>query len=345
MNIDLTHIGKRTGKVDSTDVTIDTYVLPPFSIFLIGASGTGKSSLLASMHEELVNKHADLSFEPDKSADKGKTFEIINKQLVKLYKDVESRKMGEKFAIPGAIAGNAQQREYHFAGKHMAEGFFHHKEFIYPVKFIDSPGGWFYDPQGTHDNEIQKSFELSQAYIYCIDTPAMVTGQKYHLENNRAIDIQSWFTKAAKNGAFKNKSIVFVLSRSEAYRCKQDLIRTKLEECYGALIRLLKSEGAQVYAVPVYTLGGISFTGEYCDGTPMYVKHGIRKAEDCEIPLIQLLYDCMNTFEQKLHELNQRIKIIISNGLGITHYDLAEECARHIKEQMQPKVNPKIWAL
>lgn len=345
MNIDLTHIGNRTGKVGPDDVTINTYMLTPFSIFLIGASGTGKSSLLASMHEELVNKHADISFVPDKSADKGKTFEFLNKQLEKLYKDVESRKMGEKFAMPNVIAGNSEQKEYHFAGKHMAKATFRHKEFIYPVKFIDSPGGWFYDPKGTHDNEIQKSFELSQAYIYCIDTPAMVTGQQYHLENNRSGDIQSWFKTAADHGVLKNKSIVFVLSRSEAYRCKQDLIRTKLEECYGALIRFLKSSGAQVYAVPVYTLGGISFTGEYCDDTPMYVKHGIRKAEDCEIPLIQLLYDCMNTFEQKLHELNQRFDIIIGNGLGITHYDLAEECARDIKEQMQPKLNPKIWAL
>lgn len=324
----------RNGK----QVTIDAYELSPFKILMIGGVGTGKTSLLACMHEEFASGKVSsiLSFAPDKETDNGTTFSTLNKQLQRLNRTIEVKKTGEQYVDDRMqIVTSADSVCYNFRGIKTGEGTFHNKEFNYLIQFRDIPGGWFHDPMGTNDKKVTELIESSDAYMYCIDTPAMMTGGSFHYDFNCTSTVKSWLDKAAQNGLLEGKSIIFVLSRSERWQGEEKMVIERFKENYASLIACLKNAKASIYVTPVYTLGGVIFTTYNEDRMPVYEKIGPRKQHKCSIPLIQLLHDGMDTYEKKLHELNKRWDIIVSNKLGITHYDLAEECAKELKQLLK----------
>lgn len=336
--INIKRKGSRKTKRDGKSITIDSYELSPFKILMIGGTGTGKTSLLACMHEEFVsgNVGAHLAFAPDKETDKGKTLDALNKQLQRLNRTIEGKEIGQQYVDNRQqIVSTADSVCYNFRGIKSGEGLFHGKEFHYLIQFQDIPGGWFHDPEGRHDKETSELIESSDAYMYCIDTPAMMTGGSFHYDFNCTSTVKSWLDKAAQNGLLKGKSIIFVLSRSERWQLEEEKVIEQFKENYASLIACLKNAKASIYVTPVYTLGGVTFTTYNEDRMPVYEKIGPRKQHKCSIPLIQLLHDGMDTYEKKLHELNKRWDIKTTNKLGITHFDLAEECAKELKQLLK----------
>lgn len=312
--------------------TIDSYELPPFKILMIGATGTGKTSLMACMNEELIQKNSvGFVFEPDKQADKGDTATKLEKQLTNLVNKVEKLKPGEEFTDNSAIVGTANPNIYFFKGTKTGEGAFHDKEFHYPIQFKDVPGGWYTDAEAAHDKDIEFYIGEANAFLYCIDTPAMMSEDSQHRRFNHASTVRVWLQKAAQHNLLDGKSIIFILSRSEAWQCNEHELKQKFDVTYGQDIEFLKKAGATVYMTPVYTLGGISFCRYDDDNQPVYKKLGSREATKCSSPLVQLLHDGMNMYEQALKQHNGGLMATISNIFGITHHDLAEECSKELK--------------
>lgn len=334
--IDITYIYSRTVVRNGKQITIDSYKLPPFKILLIGTTGTGKTSLLTCMYEAFnKNTGVNFAFEPDKDADEGKTFTKIENQLIRLARMIEAKAPGEEYIDDRQqIAASSSPQEFFFKGVKSGEATFHDKEFHYHIQFKDVPGGWYNDPKAHHDIEIQNFVESADAYLYCIDTPAMMTGGGKHKEFNNQTIVSGWLQKAAANQLLKKKSIIFVLSRSEAWQSNEQELKDKFKQEYGSDINLLKQAGATVYMTPVYTLGGVNFTRYNQDGLPLYKKVGVRKPGKCNIPLIQLLHDGMDAYEQKLKIKNAKWTTKVTNSLGITHFDLAEKCARALKQRL-----------
>lgn len=323
--------------------TIDSYELTPFKILMIGASGTGKTSLMACMNEELNNKDSvGFVFEPDKQADNGDTAKKLTNQLTKLISKVEKLKPGEEFTDNNAIVGNANQNIYYFKGKRIGEGTFHSKEFHYPIQFKDVPGGWYTDEKGTHDEDIEKYIGEAHAFLYCIDTPAMMSGESQHRLFNNAPTVRGWLQNAAQLDSLRGKSIIFILSRSEAWQCKEHELKQKFDATYGPDINLLKNAGAAVYMTPVYTLGGINFCRYGEDNHAVYKKFGSRQATKCSVPLVQLLHDGMIMYEQALQKHNANFWTKCQNMAGIKHFDLAEECARELKLHLESQLDNSI---
>ena len=233
------------------------------------------------------------------------------------------------------IVSSAASACYNFRGIKTGEGAFHSKEFHYLTQFRDIPGGWFHDPMGRNDKKVTELIESSDAYMYCIDTPAMMTGGSFHVDFNCYTTIKDWLDKAAQNDLLKGKSIIFILSRCERWQGEEKKVIEQFKENYASLIARLKLAEASIYVTPVYTLGGVTFTAYNKDRMPVYEKIGPRKQRKCSIPLIQLLHDGMDTYEKKLHELNKKLTTKITNAAGITHYDLAEECAKELKHLLE----------
>lgn len=319
---------KRNGK----DITIDSYELSPFKILMMGGTGTGKTSLLACMHEEFASgtSGVNFAFEPDDD----ETFNALDHQLERLKFLIHEMKPGKQYVDSrNEIVGSSGSKKYIFRGIKTGEGAFHDKKFHFPIQFQDIPGGWYTDAESTEVKEkTTKLMETADAYVYCIDTPAMMSGEPFHHVNNKYLTVKRWLDRAADDHLLAGKSIIFVLSRSERWRSEEDKVINQFKENYAALIERVKSDGVSIYVTPVYTLGGVVFTAYNENKVPIYTKVGPRKAGKCSIPLIQLLHDGMAWYERVLHELNENPWIRMKNALGITHYDLAEECSKEMRQ-------------
>lgn len=329
---------------DGNQITIDCYELSPFRILMMGASGTGKTTLLACMYEDFINKKFEkFSFASNDGIDEGKTRKKLDNQLKQLLKKVKSLEHGEQYTDDRQqIAPSASSQQYFFQGIKSKPATFHHKEFWYPVIFQDIPGEWYTDYDEQNEAELTKKVESADAYMYCIDTPALMSGEYTHKKFNDASRIHSWLVTAARNELLKNKSIIFILSRSEKWREDENRIIREFEEKYSNTIDLLRTAGATVYVTPVYSLGGVQFVKYNENEYPVYEKTGDRKSGKCSDPLIQMLHDGMAMYEKKLQRINRKTKIKIFNKLGITHFDIAEECARELKDMMNCLRNKNI---
>lgn len=146
------------------DVTID--------VTMLGSSGVGKTTLLASMYERFGHVIGDLDLEV--LATDRRTSIRLGEYIAQL------REMPGSVRVTGGIAGTSQVREYTFGvgpkGNPSA----------FALRFTDYPGQYLLEPDLAGSERIERALAASNVILLAVDTPALVElGGRYHEMINR----------------------------------------------------------------------------------------------------------------------------------------------------------------
>ena len=269
----------------------------PIPICFVGARGVGKTSLLASMHQEIKKGGVDsISIDHVNSEKGAETLIALDEAYMDMLDMIEDTEKGQ-IVQNGGISGSQDLNIYEFIGKYKIEDkslirFSKFKEFRFPFHFIDLPGGWYTDTE-SHKDEVNEVLVNSVASFVAVDTPALMRGAATCERNNKIMKIESWYDNLKDVLAANGHAVIFVLSKAEKYWDNFECLKQKMEECYGSLITKLKNAGVDVYATKIKTLGGIVFShydkerlpsGERVDHA-RFMRTGDYKPENCATPL------------------------------------------------------------
>jgi hypothetical protein len=146
-------------------------------VSMLGPSGVGKSSMLATMYEQLDNVivQTDLQVSPDDPADA----QLLDSKVLALR-----RLFATDDLIPDASAGlkgDTDWRSYTFAIGRRG------RRPTLRMEFFDYPGGWIEDDASTEQRDfVQKLLRDSDAILIPIDAPALMEKEgRWHYERNR----------------------------------------------------------------------------------------------------------------------------------------------------------------
>lgn len=327
----------------------DIYTFPPLDICFVGPRGVGKTSLLASMSQELKKGNcADIFIDTQTHAGRF-TSTTLNKSWEDMLTMIDDTDIGEIVPASGLAASNyaylgEDGREFIFTGRFSKQATFKTKTFLYPFRFVDMPGGW-YDDEEQHADKVNRILGNSMASFLTVDTPAMMKGMAMHAKKNRPGKIYDWYNTAMSSFKQNIHIVIFVLSRCEAYWDKKELLLEKLKERYGDLIDLLKKNAIPIAVVPVQTMGGIKFQGYDPEGEATFIRTGDYKPAKCVIPLRVALFSGFINTLKKIKEEHGGIWDDVFDVLGFSHYDIAFEGAHKLANQLIEIDNDDIWVL
>ena len=341
-----THIKER-----STD-QVDVYSFPPLNICFVGPRGVGKTSLLASMSQELKKGHcADVFIDQHTKAGR-----FTSKTLGQSWEDMlsmfDETKMGQIVPALGieasntAYTGEEEGREFIFTGRFSKQATFKTKSFLYPFRFVDMPGGWYtHDASDKHTDTVNQILGSSTVSFLTVDTPAMMKGMSMHIKRNRPDKIYDLYNSAMSSLQQGFHLVIIVLSRCEAYWGEKMLLLEKLKERYADIISLLNTKKIPIMVVPVKTLGGIKFSGYDTEGIAQFIRTGNYKPANCVTPLRLALTGGLINAIIKMSQGRDNLTDTMSDFFGVTHYDIAAEGAIHLAEQLLNIEDEDAWEL
>lgn len=217
-------------------------------ISMLGAQGTGKSSLLASMYYTFKQTAGDLGFimKPDNEDD--------SKNLEKTHTQLQAHLQGIRGGS-GGLKASEESSEYS-----LNLGFHHNgiKDHWLNLHFWDFPGGWIDDNRESVINQLKKS----QVIIIAIDTPALVVDDEHgnpgywNNKVNRPKAIADLLDEVDFN---EPKLILMVPIKCEAWMTSKvgiNLITDSVKKGYKDVISSLSKYTYTTVAItPVQTLG------------------------------------------------------------------------------------------
>lgn len=316
---------------------VDVYEYPPIDFCFVGCRGVGKTSLLSAMRKEL-KKGEVTSFYVDTKTPEGRhTASTLNQSYEDMVDMLESASVGEIIPM-GGIAATAcdavpANREFIFKGRYTDAGWPRDKQFRFPFRFIDMPGGW-YEDDGGHEQEVSQILTHSAVSFLAIDTPAMMeSGDAVHTRLNHADKIYDWYQENIDTLALQGHAVIIVLSRCEAFWERKDEMLGKFKERYKELLGLFQKAALPVCLVPVKTLGGVKFVAydKSIPRTPraQFMRTGSHAPENCVTPLkLAFIFGLVHIFKQIREKRGPWV--IITDMIGFTHFDKAEKCVRGI---------------
>lgn len=325
---------------------VDVYEYPPIDFCFVGSRGVGKTSLLASMAKEL-RKGNVTSFYVDTKTQEGRhTASALNGAYEDMVDMLDNADVGEIIPMGGIAATSIASREFIFKGRYTDGGWLRDKQFRFPFRFIDMPGGW-YEDDGGHEQEVGQILTHSAVSFLAIDTPAMMeSGDSVHTRLNHPDKIYDWYQENIETLARQGHAVIIVLSRCEAFWEKKDEMLRKFKERYVELLGLFQKAGLPVCLVPVKTLGGVKFVA-YDKSIPrmpraQFMRTGKYEPENCVTPLkIAFIFGLLRIFQQ-IRE-NQDIWDWITDTIGFTHFDNAENCVRGILSEIANIDEESFW--
>ena len=223
-------------------------------ISMLGAQGTGKSSLLASMYYTFKKNAGELGFlmKPASADDSNQ----LNDRHFEMLAHLQGV-YGEEEGIPPG----EEDHEYTLLLGFQKDSV---QDYWLSLHFWDFPGGWINDNRERVIEHLNKS----QVILIAIDTPSLVVDdthgnyQLWHSKKNQPNIITDIFSEIALNEA---KLVLFVPIKCEAWRQKNNgsqLIADQVRKGYDGLITLLKKHPKITLATtPVQTLGNYIWTG------------------------------------------------------------------------------------
>ncbi len=339
-----THIPERSND------KVDVYSFSPLNICFVGPRGVGKTSLLASMSFELKKGHcADVFIDQNTKAGRYTSIQLERSwgHMLSMIDDTPEGELVPAIGIEASSethTGEQEGREFIFTGRFSKQATFKTKEFLYPFRFVDMPGGWYTDVE-KHADTVNQVLGNSTVSFLTVDTPAMMKGMAMHVKKNRPSKIYDWYNSAMSSLKQGVHMVIIVLSRCEAYWDRKELLLEKVKERYEDIIALLKNNEISIAIVPIQTLGGVKFQNYDPKGEAQFIRTGEYKPVNCVTPLRIALTRGLVNAVLKMKEEHGTVIDDILNTLGVTHYDIAAEGAKLLAEKLLNIDKDDAWFL
>ncbi len=334
------------------------YEFRPLQFCFVGPRGVGKSSLLASMYHELEEKRSIDNFYIDISTSTGRRTQVrlSNAKREMLSMLTESAPYATA-ALGLGLRGDADEMSvYEFVGRSSVQDTSlsarllgrEQKEFRFPFRFIDMPGGWYRAERIDDETaaRVKNTLEASDVSFLAIDTPALMESPALCMEYNHVDTIKAWYEASLDRLSEQQHTVVMVLSRCERYHNDKRAMYARLRSTYATLIRKLKNAGIKVYATYVQTLGGMEFEtyetiqrGSLSLKVARFIKTGDYTPENCATPLLLALrHGLLRSLEQLNSKKAKNRLVAWSAALGWNNVDTALQAARGLIEVLDERV-------
>jgi hypothetical protein len=228
---------------------------PTFDVGMIGASGTGKTSLLTSMYAQFRSalNETRLSLEPDPEFPlTSQWLQQQRVQLEKISREILVREQG----IPGSM----ESRTLSFMLMTSDAKNFSHLN----MRFTDYPGGWLF-PAPDHfveedkdTLELKERMDASRVMLVAVDTPALLYDNGYyHQQLNRPQQIDELLSAWLRGG--RRLLVVFVPLKCERWVRQSggvDSLYESVESGYEEALSTLRGDpDVAIACAPVQTVG------------------------------------------------------------------------------------------
>lgn len=313
---------------------VDTYTIDPIHVTFIGCRGCGKTSLMASMFNELQQKciSSVTAAVP--------TMQLLSESLADLLHMIDDYEIND-IVTPTALKATEHANDFKFIGTAVLGSTSNRKRFRYPFVFTDLPGNWYAGEAAAYEKEVDVFLERSSVCLLTIDAPALMSDDYTHHIYNRPDIILNWFNECLGSLKRNNVRVVFVLSRCESFVQKDNqrqILFDKVRRSYAPLIDVLRKAGIDICGTWVETLGGVQFL-EYRHNeeermVPVFRRTGDYTPRNCEIPLLLTLQKTVENLKLFL-EKKRGFWTCILDWLGITHYDLAIKGLEKILKELE----------
>jgi hypothetical protein len=279
---------KRGFKLRPEDSTVD--------VTMIGSTGTGKTTLLASMYERFghVAGGASLDVHTLKHGDAAR----LNGYVENLHR------LPASIRVSGGIPGTGILYEYTFGvgvkGRRPA----------FNLRFTDYPGKYVLDPSVPGAERVSEILRRSQVILVAIDTPALVElNGRYHEAINRTMTVLEEVKGLLRDNTVP-RLVILTLLKSEKYlKSREDAaaLTRRAIEGYRPLLEYIKggelAERTACVLAPVQTVGSVvlSRAAEDESGGPVFYFrstsiNAVYAPEDTDQPLRYTLRFVINSY-------------------------------------------------
>lgn len=312
---------------------VDTYTLDPIHVTFVGCRGCGKTSLMASMFNEIQKKRIScVTADPT-------TMSIMSDSYADMLRMLEEAE--ENGIAKPTLDATEGKTVFKFIGTSIQDASFEKKRFHYPFEFTDLPGGWYAENAANYVKKVDAELGKSSVCLLAIDAPALMSGDYTHQLYNRPDTILNWFNKSLGLLKDKNVRVVFVLSRCETFVQNEDSRREifeRVRQSYAPLIDVLRTAGIDICGTWVETLGGVQFLNyrRNAEGikVPVFQKTGDYAPRNCEIPLLLTLQQNAESMKLALVQKRGPWRVLL-DWLGVSHYDLAIKGLEEILRELE----------
>ncbi len=335
------------------------YEFRPLQFCFVGPRGVGKSSLLASMYHEIEELRQIDNFYIDLSTATGRrTRARLSRARQEMLSMLTESAPYATAALGLGLRGDGDEMSvYEFVGRSTVQDTSltarlfgrQQKEFRFPIRFVDMPGGWYKAEHidETTAEQVRHTLESSSVSFLAIDTPALMESPALCQEYNCADTIKAWYETSLDHLAERQHTVVMVLSRCERYCGTPRDMYDRLIATYATLIRKLRNVGIKVYATHVQTLGGMEFEtydtvrrGEHSMKVARFIKTGSYAPRNCSIPLLLALRHGLLVALERLRDKKEH-NLLLSWGaaLGWNNVDPALQAARTLVESLDNRMH------
>lgn len=271
-------------------------------ITMLGASGVGKTSLLAAIYDQFdkIIGTTNLQLTPD-----NQSRAILDERLQKLKSLVSEISI----RVREGIGGDAVPRKFVFdlsqTGKRASS---------LRLEFQDFPGGYI----ASNRESVKTYLKESAVVLIAIDTPGLIEQEgRWHEDVNKPETLRELFKEVYQN-LNSPRLVIFAPVKCEKYvkndRDASELLRC-IKERYAALLDFFRADAlldkTAVVVTPVQTVGSLEFSRVEVRNGEFYFHY--RKLDpddpyqprDTEQPLRYLL-----RFLLRIHITNQKIPIV-----------------------------------
>lgn len=323
----------------------DIYDATPIKFCFVGPRGVGKTSLLASMYQQIKEKQISNVF-VDIDTELGvKTNEVLATSHADMEEMIDDTEKGGCVDVFSGLKGSQDENEFEFIGDYTVEDYdwistSKYKRFRFHFQFVDMPGTWYENEGAVHKEEVKAHLLSSQVSFLAVDTPSLMKGGATMLRNNKVSAISGWYNSFASALGAENHTVIVVLSRCEAFWKQKEEMLQAVQQHYGAMINRLKENGVVVYVTWVKTLGGIEFSHfdkvVDADGNrksvTRFIRTGDYSPENCATPMqLALKYGLVRAAES--------IPVGLLAKLGFSIKELAVKGATNFADLLHDKLD------